>query len=214
MGHLYTYLLMAMEGLCSTWTFLLLCGLSIKLYQQGHDMNKCIVFLALSVLLCLCIASMIDTVLYSCNEWNILSPYVYDCLLMLYVAFWITGFNICAYLYFLSLIYYSFRGSFYAISIQTITLHIIIAAMVASSTTISMLLQEHQKYTQYAVIFVVFEVLLYNLGLCHMGYLLNKKLILLVILDDNPTATMNAAQVQLLKVNQYTLPPVVVVVYT
>ena len=118
-------------------------------------------------------------------------------LLLCYIISYTLGFNVCAYLYFLALIYHSFKDSCYAISSRTILLHGVIAFIVSASTSISLYLQETGQFVHFTATFIAAEVTLYILGLFHLAYLLNKKLILLAVLHENVSA-VNRVQSDLL----------------
>ena len=54
----------------------------------------------------------------------------------------------------------------------------------------------HENQT---AILILCEMIIYILGLCHLGYLLNNQLLLVVIVNDDPLSNMNGIQLQLLK---------------
>jgi len=184
------YALAAMELLLATWTLSLSLCLAIRVHRHTQSLNKSVTFLALSVLLCLALSSTFHAAIY-------LFPSSPNAVLLCYIVSYTLGFNVCAYLYFLALIYHSFKDSCYAISSRTIALHAAIAMTVSLSTSISLYLQETGQFGHFKATFIAAEVALYILGLLHLGYLLNRKLILLAILHENVGA-MSRVQTDLL----------------
>ena len=174
-----------LASLLSAWTFVLCLLLAYKFTISNKPIHKSIKILATTALLCICISESINAIGLYHNDWKIDDGQFNNILLFIYTIFWTSGF-IASYLFLIALVYFSFRDSFYEIPNGIMIIHTIIAVFLFFAIAASIYLQWIEKYVYFTAILILCEMIIYILGLFHLGYILNHQLLLLLILNDDP----------------------------
>jgi len=112
------------------------------------------------------------------------------------------GVYLSAYLYILTLVTVSFRGSSFALSKRTVALHFVLSATVSVLSCVSIYLQwadNENNLVHISAALTATHLLLYTVGLSHLGLLQTRNLMRLIALNDNTKAAMSKLQLRLLQ---------------
>eukprot|EP01084_Bolivina_argentea_P090091 162391_1 len=179
---------------CATLFIVLL----IKLNSNTKPMHKLVNFFSSLVLICLCVAAIIEAIGLSYQWADYHNNRFRATLLSVYAIIWTISF-ISSYMFLVVLLYYSFKGSAYQISMINIIFHTLIALTVFALVVVSIYFQYALDDYKYAFTLIIIEISIYIFGLCQLTYILNKKLLLLVTLNSDGKTKMNQRQLKLVQ---------------